>query len=686
MPPTPGYNGSVRSILRGPNTPGTGQNVRFFSRDAYKVISPNQSMEHDGQTPTIPTTDPSPSFLESLQNMSPESTSTPYVPRGKATTKVSRTSRPTVAEVFSPLHDDAGSSHSTASGSKEMEDSDMSLVSAGSAEASTNIFDVSHPLDLQFDPQGMGFDTSTPLKFREEASARKEVVDVGSALHSSPPPTSVDETIFYSHGPGDGQRLSAPLQLHDRSQSVGGSAFFSAAESASHTGSTGNPFKNNDNNKEATSISAAKSRTRPISDSMLQNLLRPSPKVSAPPPEADINDGRADNVQVRLSATPPPPDPFSPFAKTYYTPQVNIPPTPPRLGVGFETHVRNTSKEENMMYSLQTQLALQTELCQQYEADLRARDELVELVAKKLADANREEARRQANVRTWKKRVNDLQKMCRHLEEEVDGSRRESMDRSIMDEASGEALRMLHRQIAALEREKGEMVKREQMMKEEIETLEAQVKDKSTDVHELQEMLWNREEGEQGQGMKKANAQGETGRLSIANIDEEELRKLKEETEAVMAEESDRHRAIETQWEQEKQELTMKLEGLHAEQVSMEEELDKTKQRLKARDDEFDVLRAELESQWANTESMTSKQHELEQGKLGVEQERDELRHHVEDLEARITDLEMEWDEGEKQRVELQAELDALRTLHAAVEKDRDQVRIIVFGVMVICI
>lgn len=40
---------AVRSILREPNTPGTGQSVRFFSRDAFKVISP------------LPSTAPSPS-------------------------------------------------------------------------------------------------------------------------------------------------------------------------------------------------------------------------------------------------------------------------------------------------------------------------------------------------------------------------------------------------------------------------------------------------------------------------------------------------------------------------------------------------------------------------------------------------------------------------------------------------
>ena len=42
-PVTESKFGSIRSILRPGNTPGTGQSVRFFSRDAYRVISPEQS-------------------------------------------------------------------------------------------------------------------------------------------------------------------------------------------------------------------------------------------------------------------------------------------------------------------------------------------------------------------------------------------------------------------------------------------------------------------------------------------------------------------------------------------------------------------------------------------------------------------------------------------------------------------
>ena len=152
---------------------------------------------------------------------------------------------------------------------------------------------------------------------------------------------------------------------------------------------------------------------------------------------------------------PSEPNPFSANANTYYTPQVNIPATPPR-GV---KHLRTTSKEESLIFSSHTKLALKAELCAQYETDLKARNELVEILGKKLSDIEREEGKRKSMLRSWKKKVQELERTCRQLEEAMDCSQQESMERSVMDEASGEALWMLHRQIANLESEKADWVR-----------------------------------------------------------------------------------------------------------------------------------------------------------------------------------------------------------------------------------
>lgn len=172
-------------------------------------------------------------------------------------------------------------------------------------------------------------------------------------------------------------------------------------------------------------------------------------KISSALKQREGNDSDQDHSDT--PSTTPPPDPFRVNAATYYTHQT--PPTPPS-GV----HSRAASREEDIIWSLRTQLALQQELCAQFEIDLGARDELVQALTARLDASEKENDKRKNVVRSWKKKAAELEKMCRHLEVVVDSSRRESMERSIMDEASGEALRQLHRQISKLEREKAEIV------------------------------------------------------------------------------------------------------------------------------------------------------------------------------------------------------------------------------------
>lgn len=689
---TPGYNdrmASVRSILREPNTPGTGQNVRFFSRDAFKVISPEHSMEADDRkrasTPSS-ANDSSNAFMDELLNASPESMSTPAVRHTKPSAKTSRPSRPTVSEIFSPLHEDKFIPSTPV---RDPSSSDMSF-SSPAGNTSSNIFDVSHPLDLPFNPPGLGFDVDAPVydqsldldsSFNQSADSKDSPPYTKPVRYTSTPlpqpregqsessrgskaslPPVIEEVFHSLDVP---QRIPTPL--HERTQSsLGSNAVFYSPEGRSEaSGAHPSNRLSIDTPSSEKSSSSSKSRARAISDSMLQNMLRGSTKSS---PEADAYGERA-------TSPAPQPDPFSAHASTYYTPQVNIPTTPPKSA----HHASQTSKEETLIYSLQAQLTLQTELCQQYEADLRARDELVEILGKKLADAGKQEAQRQASVRQWKRRVTELQKLCRHLEEEVDDSRQASMERSIMDEASGEALRMLHRQIAALERDKAEQEKREHRMREEIETLEVLVNEKSEDVVELKQMLWSRDESEKeiDKGIRDVKAQvDDMGNVASAYTDETVLKRFKDEKEHAVEEERARHRGVEAAWHQEKEDLIIQFEGLQTEMARCDEDLEQARHQLKVRDEEYETLRNELEAQWTHTEDMTSKIKELEKAKLEAERERDDLRHHVEDLEARINSMELEWNESENKRNALEAEVQELWHVREALEKDRDEVRI----------
>ena len=700
-PTTPAFPerfNSVRSILRDPNTPGTGQNVRFFSRDAYKVLTPDQSMDLDQHPFPIPPPKDDLSFIDRLNQSGPE-TSTP----AKKRSPNGKSARPTVTEVFSPLNDSQN-----AVKSQHVETSDMSLSGPREPDYS-NIFDMSQRLELPDFPPGLGFDvnaplldeavelnsstnsssafsesvnsnhrmTSTPYKSKESLKGKEKATESQEDQDDVPIPVPrvVDETIF--HAKEKSARLPSPL--HDRSQSFsfGQTVFYSMTNSKDIRDESTSLKRSISENASSPSPSgvpppdSSKGRSRALSDSVFQSMLR---STSPTAPEADINDESCEDVVV-YSAGPSEPDPFSANAGTYYTPQTMIPATPPQ---GAPKHARKTSKEESLIFSLQTQLALQTELCSQYESDLRARDELVEILGKKLSDFEKDEVKRKAALRSWKKKVQDLEKACRLLEEEVEDSRHHSMERSVMDEASSEALRMLHRQIASLEREKGDISKREEVLREEIETLEGLVKERSEDVMNLKEVLWSRDESERElkEGIREAKEQMEMmGNVSVGMIDEEELKKLVVERQQENDEEKARHQHIEANWEQQKEELQAKFESLQVENAGLQDDVQKVKQQLSTRDEEFATLKAELEAQWSHTEKTSEKLDTLEKAKIELENDREALKKDLEDLQMRTSSMEEEWIDGENKRNELEAEIQELWNLKEALEKDRDQVR-----------
>ena len=429
---------SVRSILRDPSMPGTGQNVRFFSREAFKIITPDQSMASDlnnNSQPTIP--QGTNTFLDQLNQSNMPSSSTP--PSIKRLSPNSKSSRPTVAEIFSPLNSD------NSGDAVDYFDAMSNPTAMAPSSDSSNLFEVSQQLNMpSLSPD---FNVNTP-NFSLDSSAN-------------------DHNQFLSDGGNNypNQMTSTPCKPKDLEE-VDDSIFHDMEK----------PPK-------LPAPLPTKTRTRSMSDTVFQTMLRSS---SSQPrqPEADINDESATGLVV-YPGSGSEPDPFSAHANTYYAPQTMIPATPPK---DISRHVRKTSKEETLIISLQTQLAIRTELCGHYEADLKARDELVEILGKKLADSEKDDTKRKNALRSWKKKVQELERVCRHLEETVEDSKQNSMERSVMDEASSEALRMLHRQIASLEREKNEGLRREHGLREEVETLESLVKDKSEDILSLKEI------------------------------------------------------------------------------------------------------------------------------------------------------------------------------------------------------
>ncbi|KAL0574759.1 hypothetical protein V5O48_007206 [Marasmius crinis-equi] len=696
-PPTPSpiATGSVRSILREPNTPGTGQNVRFFSRDAYKTMTPDQSttdIEINAINSLVP---------QSLPPLPSKDDPPSVVIRASSSPK---NARPTITDIFGQMSDVTNLPEHQSTNAPE-----KSSMHASQPSDTSNFLDLSQDIQLPLLPPGLGFNvdfdsvvgvptsdddkhpqghmmTSTPYRGdpRKGKGKEREVVPIEE---DRPLKVEVDENIFHS------KEKSPKSAGHNRSQSLsmGQTVFFSMmngskrSSTSSVVPSLASDVKTG-STTDSPSTSSIRSRSRALSDTVFHSVLRSS-SSSSKTPEEDINDESSSDVLV-YSGKAPEPDPFSANARTYYTPQTMIPTTPPR---GIATHARSASREDSLIVSLQTQLALQTELCGQYQTDLQAREELVELLSKKLTDVEKEDVRRRGILRAWKKKVQELERACRILEEEVEGSRQESMERSLMDEASGEALRMLHRQIATLEREKGDMSRREEVLRDELVTLEGVVKDRSQDVMQLKEKLWKQDESQRElqEGIRQANEQVELlGNVSLCLVDDEELREqlaeARAEAEQKTEEERRRHRDVEAEWQSQRTELMLSAENAKAEKISLEGELEALKRQLKTREDEFATLKSELEAQWGHSEKATEKIDALSAEKADVEQERqvlevekDKLRKEVKnlqdariELEERCQTLEAEKGELEKESQDLGSALEELQDKVESMELD----------------
>ncbi|KAF8901009.1 hypothetical protein CPB84DRAFT_994909 [Gymnopilus junonius] len=699
---------SKRSILRGPNTPGTGQNVRFFPRDDFKVITPDQSLSTevvDKPPPPLPK-DETP-FLDRLSKAAfPDVNSPDSVTRSSSSGSRSKP-RPSVTEIFFPLN-------ASEAPVPQAEGSDMTLSFSQHIAATSdnsNLFDVSQQLDIPaFPPPGLGFDvnssmfeppsldtsaaeadilgnrdsgiypgqmTSTPAKGKGKENAVEDLIDEKSIEVQAPRPEVIDETIF--HAKEKSPKFAAPLHERSQSFSLGQTLYYSMGNSSKSESEAAYPSSDLKPDSIVTSSAEPtppppppKSRSRALSDTVFQSMLSSTNK--SPGPEADINDESTSGLVVYSGGAPAEPDPFSANANTYYTPQMMIPTTPPK---GAPKHNRKTSKEESLIISLQTQLSLRTELCAQYEADLKARDELVDILNQKLSDFEKDETKKKNALRSWKKKVQELEKACRQLEEAVEDSRQESMERSALDEASSEALRMLHRQIASLEREKNDWLRREQGLREEVETLEGLIKERSDDIMNLKESLWNRDESERElkEGIREAKEQIEMmGNISVGMFDEEELKRLLAEKEQRTAEETQRFRTAEFALKQEVEELKMKYEGLEVQKAHCMEQLDEVRQQLKTRDEEYATLKSELEAQWEHTEKATDKILVLEREKTEAIADRDAAKADLEEMEGKVSNMELEWNEVQNKRDEVEVELQEVWNLKDELEKERDEV------------
>lgn len=609
---------SLRSILRDRNTPATGQSVRFFSRDAYRVMTPEGSAASEQDDSPLP---------ESLQlnDVNPQAELSPSGSRTR------RRIRAPVQDLFLPSQ---GASSPPTSPSVVAQ-SLGSMMPIPPPEM-TNIFDMSQRdlPPITANPAAPLLDDAVEI-FETDQSMDDETQHI--LPRSSPTlalsPKEMDQTAYHSM-----ETSKAPS--HDRSQSFSfGQTVFHAMPKAK-PGAFGN----------APPVEPSPGRNRAVSESMFHMLSRNNKN-----PELEINDPNPASIMLymsssvdrasNLSPSPPEPDPFRVNATTFYTPGTLLPPSPPTAVVG---HVRKPSKEDDLIWSLRTQLALQQELCAQYEVDLGARDALVSVLTQRAETADKENEKRRGVVRGWKKKVQELERLCRNLEEEVDRSREESLERSVMDEASGEALRQLHGQIAGLEREKGELVRNSLVILDPS----ARVKEMEEEVAKLREELCQRDEavGDLQEDLRTAQEQIELLNTVGALDDESRIAGI-----AAASEEQDRHRHAHQEWDEERKAVRRR-----------EEEATKA---LAKKEQEMAILREELEAQWKNTERTGVRMERLKE-------ERNVLQSEVVALEAKIESMELEWNDADNRRSEAENTLHEVFAEKEAMEREKAQVMI----------
>lgn len=589
--------GSLRSILKPNNTPGTGQSVRFFSRDAYRVLTPEQS---------------SASELEDTSLMN-------RVPR------ISSSSRPSLQNVFT-----APPPPPPKDSSPLPPDMDSMILPALPPNTS-NLFDMSS-MDMPTIPVGFSaplLDSAVEIETDDQLSVSLDG-SLGSLESQAKSEPSEGASVVGS------PTVKLGPALHDRSQSFS----FGQTIFRSMAGAESSPAVKTQSTQ----------RSRAMSDTVFASMLS-SPLAAVAEtkgykrPEADIND--PSQAIVAYQAPPPPPpnekerDPFAANATTYYVPGMMLPPSPPQ-----SQHTRTASREEDIIWSLRTQVALQSELCSQYEVDLSAKDEMLQALTTRLTDSEKEIERRKTASRNWRKRVGELEKCIRGLEEEVDRSREVSMDRSVMDEASGEALRMLHRQISQLEKEKKESDQREKDLKARFESTAAQLAKAQEEIRRR-----DQSESELKAGIKAAKDEMEL----MGELGKEQAQ-----------DERDRRQSAQA-WEEERSALKAANDSLRDDHLTTQAVITGLREEIVAKENELGVLKAELEAQWKHTEHSTEEMEKLKQ-------ERDALAREADELREKLAGVEADWDDNDQRKQELEHEIQDAWAAREEIEQERAEV------------
>ncbi|KAL5478919.1 hypothetical protein ACEPAI_2206 [Sanghuangporus weigelae] len=693
--------GSVRSILRDRNTPGSGQNVRFFSRDAYRVISPNTtattSTDNTGNSANR-TDNP---FMQRIQEMSPDRDA--GVTSQDTTRYLSANSSP--GNIFSPASVYASPNSAGFENYPTATSTPYVMPDGSQAQSQGNMPPPPPQLAGVFELSAAQEHGVHSIRANGEGALREDAVEIdeyGRPVLRSMNPTTVGarsagtmtaqtENRVSSHSTASSMSIATPSSIVNGSEAsvnhlsdADDTKFYSLGAASEEGGEkheisgraglakvfkreSGTPAdaRNPKLDFPGSGGNNASSRVRALSERV---FFRPA--VDGP---KDIKVD-ADNFTPQADKEP---DPFSADANNYYNPAAGFPKTPPRIG-----HVRSDSvvsgvsvnsgrsvsavshhsgsgsrsshgsareyglsaEDIKIINALRTKLAFHEELATQYEADIRARDAHAALMSQKLQAHEAEAERRAKAMRGMRKRVAELERAAAALEEQAEKNALESFERSVLDGASGDALKSLKMQMVEMEREKIELERREREAREESERLLEELRRKQEALMEMKRQL------------ETGTAPSQVGDQSLGNL-QFELTRIQQESAKVAA----RYQEIEVSRAEDQERLVGEMESLQKE--------------LKAKTSELNMLKAEVEAQWANTEKLNEKVEKAEKERDDIEREREHLKNEISALEARMADMEMDWTESENRKAQLESELAAVLNEKEEIKRERDQLR-----------
>jgi chromosome segregation ATPase len=297
--------------------------------------------------------------------------------------------------------------------------------------------------------------------------------------------------------------------------------------------------------------------------------------------------------------------------------------------------------EDELVQSLRSQLLVQTTLVEHLEGELTASQSLVGSLSERYHKAREAAAHYKEEEAKHKQNLSKLKRKCHELEGMIEEANGERSQRSLLDECTADAMRVL--QERCLEAE--EKCKREVQNRKTIEGELHHLQECLDSFNSTQQSLYIPEvaDGEEAESLK--------GRIKQLQLAEEQRKVLEDELEMLRIENEQLQERVDRLTDGSPRVQRESTAVLHSVEVTdlreivrqSSEELDELKEKyneeIANRDEEIEKLRAEVSAQWTNTETGQQKV-----GKLMVALEEkanllEEMEHQNEQMELGCQEL-----------------------------------------------